>query len=427
MGARSEAAAAVPLGCPGVACWIAVSGLFLCACSNREAREPIRIGVLHSFSGTMAISEKPVAEATLLAIEDLNAQGGLLGRRVEAVSADARSDPATFAAEAERLITREKVAALFGCWTSASRKFVRPVVEKHNQLLFYPVQYEGLELSPNIVYTGAAPNQQIIPAVKWLFDHLGKRFFLVGSDSVFPRTANAIIKDQVSALEGEIAGEQYILLGSRDVEGVAEKIARARPSVILNTIHGDSNVAFFEALRKRGLDPEHTPVMSFSIAEGEVASIGPALMAGDYASWSYFQSLNTPENRDFVRRFEARYGAGRVVSDPMEAAYLAVHLWAQAVEAARTADSAVVRRNIGDQSYLGPGGMVYVDRGTQHTWKAVRLGRIRPDGQFDIVWSSEDPVRPVPYPVYRRQAEWDDFLLTLYKGWGGQWVNPGIR
>jgi urea ABC transporter urea binding protein len=427
MDARSEAADAVTAGRAGVACCVALCGLFFCGCSNGSAREPIRIGILHSLSGTMALSEKPVVEATLLAIEDLNARGGVLRRRVDAITVDAQSDPATFASEAERLITRDKVAALFGCWTSASRKHIRTVVERHNHLLFYPVQYEGLELSPNIVYAGAAPNQQIIPAVKWCFDHLGKRFFLVGSDYVYPRTANAIIKDQVGALGGEIAGEEYILLGERQVEGVVEKIVRGQPSVILNTINGDSNIAFFRALRERGLMPGKNPVMSFSVAEREVASIGPALMAGHYAAWNYFQSLSTPQNREFVKRFQARYGADRVVSDPMEAAYVAIHLWAQAVEAARTVDSAVVRRNIGDQSYLGPGGMVYVDRTTQHTWKVVRLGRIQPDGQFDIVWSSEHPIRPVPYPVYRRQSEWDDFLLRLYKGWGGQWVNPGGR
>ena len=305
MDARSKAADAVTTGRAAVACCVVLSGLFFCSCSDGASREPIRIGVLHSLSGTMAFSEKPVVEATLLAIEDLNARGGLLGRRVEAVTADAKSDPATFASEAERLITRDKVAALFGCWTSASRKYVRTVVERHNQLLFYPVQYEGLELSPNIVYAGAAPNQQIIPAVKWCFDHLGKRFFLVGSDYVFPRTANAIIKDQVGALGGEIVGEEYILLGERQAEGVAEKIARARPSVILNTINGDSNIAFFHALRKRGLAPAQIPVMSFSIAEREVASIGPALMAGDYAAWNYFQSLSTPQNQEFVQRFQA--------------------------------------------------------------------------------------------------------------------------
>ncbi len=425
MDARSKAAEAVTTGRAAVACCVVLSGLFFCSCSDGASREPIRIGVLHSLTGTMAFSEKPVVEATLLAIENLNARGGLLGRQVEAITADAKSDPATFASEAERLITRDKVAALFGCWTSASRKYVRTVVERHNQLLFYPVQYEGLELSRNIVYAGAAPNQQIIPAVKWCFDHLGKRFFLVGSDYIFPRTANAIIKDQVGALGGEIAGEEYIALGEKQAEGMVEKIARARPSVILNTLNGDSNIAFFHALRKQGVAPAQIPVMSFSIAEREVASIGPALVAGDYAAWNYFQSLNTPQNQEFVQHIQDRYGADRVVSDPMEAAYVAVHLWAQAVEAARTADCAEVRRHIGDQSYLGPGGMVYVDRNTQHTWKVVRLGRIRTDGQFDIVWSSEHPVRPVPYPVYRRQAEWDDFLLTLYKGWGGRWMNPG--
>ena len=424
---RSKGAYVITALCAAVVCCVAFSGLIFCGCSNNARREPIRIGVLHSLSGTMAFSEKPVTEATLLAVEDLNERGGLLGRRVEALTVDAHSDPATFASEAERLITRDKVAVLFGCWTSASRKHIRPVVERYNQLLFYPVQYEGLELSPNIVYTGASPNQQIIPAVKWCFDHLGKRFFLVGSDYVFPRTANAIIRDQVGALQGEIVGEEYILLSGGRVEDIVEKIAQTRPSVILSTINGDSNIAFFNALRKRGLTPEQIPVMSFSIAEREVASIGPALMAGDYAAWNYFQSLSTPQNQEFVKRFQARYGADRVVSDPMEAAYVAVHLWAQAVEAGQTVDSAEVRRNIADQSYLGPGGMVYVDRATQHTWKIVRLGRIRPDGQFEVVWSSEHPVRPVPYPASRPKAEWDDFLLKLYKGWGGEWTNPGGR
>ena len=425
MQARSKVRDVVTTGRAAVAYCVALSGLFFFCCSNRSAREPIRIGVLHSLSGTMALSERPVIDATLLAVEDLNVRGGLLGRRVEAFTADAKSDPATSASEAERLITRDKVAALFGCWTSASRKHVRPVVERHNQLLFYPVQYEGLELSPNIVYAGAAPNQQIIPAVKWCFDHLGQRFFLVGSDYVFPRTANAIIKDQVGALQGEIAGEEYILLGEEQLDDVAEKIVQTRPTVILNTINGDSNIAFFHALRKRGVTPGQIPVMSFSIAEREVAGIGPALMAGEYAAWNYFQSLDTPQNQEFVQDLQTRYGADRVISDPMEAAYVAVHLWAQAVEAARTADSAEVRRHIGDQSYLGPGGMVYVDRVSQHTWKVVRLGRIRTDGQFDVVWSSEHPVRPVPYPVYRQKAEWDEFLLALYKGWGGRWMNPG--
>ena len=225
------------------------------------------MGVLHSLSGTMAISEKSVVDATLLAIGEINEQGGLLGRKIEPVVADGKSDWPTFASEAERLIAQEEVSTVFGCWTSASRKTVKPVFEKHDHLLFYPVQYEGLEACPNIVYTGAAPNQQIIPAVRWCFEHLGRKFFLVGSDYVFPRTANEIIRDQLRSLHGEIVGEQYILLGSEDVQDAVQSIVAAKPDVILNTINGDTNVAFFRELRAAGITPEKIPTMSFSIAD----------------------------------------------------------------------------------------------------------------------------------------------------------------
>ncbi|MGH8659546.1 MAG: urea ABC transporter substrate-binding protein, partial [Gammaproteobacteria bacterium] len=253
--------------------------------------EPIRVGILHSLTGTMAISETSVAEATVMAIEEINQQGGLLGRKIEPRVVDGRSDWPTFAKEAERLITEENVSAIFGCWTSACRKTVKRVVEKYNHLLLYPVQYEGLEQSPYIVYTGAAANQQLIPAVKWCFDHLGRKLFLIGSDYVFPRTANAIIKDHIAALKGKVLGEEYILLGSGDVKGVVRKIAQTRPDVILNTINGDTNVAFFKELRTAGITPKEIPTMSFSIAEDELRILGAAEMAGDYASWNYFQSI----------------------------------------------------------------------------------------------------------------------------------------
>jgi urea transport system substrate-binding protein len=373
----------------------------------------------------MAISETSVANATLLAIEEINARGGLLGRRVEPVLVDGRSDWPTFAREAERLVVDEKVSVIFGCWTSASRKTVRPVVERHDHLLFYPVQYEGLEQSPNIVYTGAAPNQQIIPAVKWSFDHLGKRFFLVGSDYVFPRTANAIIRDAVTALGGEIVGEEYMLLGSTDAREIVRRIGEARPDVILNTINGDSNAAFFRELRAAGVTPDRVPTLSFSLAEEELRSLGAGGMVGDYAAWNYFQSIDSPENRAFVERFRARYGADSVTSDPIEAAYFGVKLWAQAVEDAGTDATALVRENVKRQSLGAPNGIVYVDPETLHTWKPVRIGRIRADGQFEIVWTSEKPIRPVPYPIYRSRAEWNGFLERLSAGWGGQWANPG--
>jgi urea transport system substrate-binding protein len=397
----------------------------MAGCGKKAGRNPIRVGVLHSLTGTMAISETPVKDATLMAIEEINAGGGLLGRLIEPVVVDGRSDGSAFAAEAERLITEQKVSVVFGCWTSASRRSVKPVFEKHSHLLVYPVQYEGLEQSPSIVYTGAAPNQQIIPAVKWCFEQGFRRFYLVASDYVFPRAANEIIRAQVKALRGQIVGEDYLLLGARDVAAAVARIAAAKPDIILNTINGDTNVVFFEALRRAGITPAQTPTLSFSIAEHELRSMKPQEMVGDYAAWNYFQSVDSKVNRDFVARFRARQGAEAVTDDPIEAGYFGVHLWAKAVQTAGTETTAAVRAALLDQSLDAPEGRVYVDSDTRHTWKTVRVGRIRPDGQFDIVWSSAKPVRPVPYPVYKSKAEWEQFLSDLYDGWGRQWANPG--
>jgi urea transport system substrate-binding protein len=387
----------------------------------------IRIGILHSLSGTMALSEKSLVDAALLAIEEINNAGGIGGRKIEPVIADGRSNSTIFAREAERLILEERVSTILGCWTSASRKSVRPIVEKHNHLLIYPLQYEGVEESPNIVYTGAAPNQQIIPAVKWSMDHIGKRFFLVGSDYVFPRTANAIIKDQVAALNGEIVGEEYLLLGSKDVGPIVEKIKQSKPDIILNTINGDSNIAFFHALRLAKISPSTTPTMSFSIAEEELKSMNLEEVAGDYAAWNYFQSLTNPENVSFVSRFKTRYGANRPTDDPIETAYFSVYLWSQAVAEAENDSVKSIRSRIRDQSFKSPGGIVYVDATTLHTWKPVKIGKIRSDGQFHIVWSSEYAVRPIPFPALRTRAQWNTFLMNLYAGWGQRWDNPGTK
>jgi urea transport system substrate-binding protein len=386
---------------------------------------PIRVGVLHSLSGTMAISARPVTESTLMAIDELNAAGGLLGRSIEAVVRDGASDPFTFAREAERLITVDRVVATFGCWTSSGRKRVKPIVERHRQLLFYPVQYEGLEASPAIVYTGAVPNQQIIPAVTWALDNLGRRFFLVGSDYVFPHTAHAIIRHVTDAIGGEIVGEAYAALGARELAGTVDAIRRARPDVILNTINGDTNAAFFRALRAAGISPAEIPTISFSIAETELASMGVNGFVGDYAAWNYFQSIDSAENRRFVAALRRRLGPGTTASDPMEAAYLGVHLWARAVQEAGTTATAAVLQTLADQSFPAPEGIVYVDGLTHHTWKTVRIGRIRADGQFDIVWHSGRPVRPTPFPAHRSRAEWEAFQTRLFERWGRRWVHEG--
>lgn len=388
-----------------------------------DGGNPIKVGILHSLSGTMAISEKPVVDATLLAIDEINARGGVLGREIQPIVVDGKSDWATFAKEAERLIAEEKVSVVFGGWTSASRKTMKPVFEEHNHLLFYPVQYEGLEESPNIIYTGAAPNQQVIPAINWAFKNLGTKFFLVGSDYVFPRSANAIMTERIRELGGTVIGEEYKVLGSKDFSDVVEKIRQSKPDVILNTINGDSNVYFFSELRQNGIRSTFIPTISFSIAESEISNMNPGQMKDDYAAWNYFQSVERAENNAFVESFKTKYGQDRVVNDPMEAAYISVHLFAKAVEKAKSDDVNMIREAVKGITYNAPEGIVGVDPQTQHLAKTVRIGKILSNGQFEIVASSEAPITPVPYPSYKSKEDWNSFLDGLYNGWDQNWSN----
>jgi urea transport system substrate-binding protein len=391
-------------------------------------RRPIVVGILHSVTGPMAVSERSMIDAEVLALEQINREGGLLGRPVRWVIADGASDWPSFAREARRLIEQERVAAIFGCWTSACRKGVLPVVEAADHLLVYPMAYEGLEQSPNIVYTGAAPNQQITPAVQWCHETLrARRFFLVGSDYVWPRCVNEIIRDQLTGLGAELAGEAYVPFGSTDLAATAAAIAAARPDVILSSVTGDSALPLARALRAAGLDPTSTPLLTFAIGENELRGDSAADMAGHYAAWNYFQSLDRPQNRAFVEAFQARYGADRTTSDVMVAGYNSVLLWAQAVREAGTTDVRQVRASLRHQSLDAPEGIIAVDPETQHTWRPVFIGQIRPDGQVDIVWSSRTAVRPMPFPLSRSRTEWEAFVQGLYRGWGGRWAAPTDR
>jgi urea transport system substrate-binding protein len=387
---------------------------------------PIRVGVLHSRTGTMAISERPVIDAVLLAIEKLNARGGLLGRPVEAVLADGQSDETVFARAAEKLIAEDKVCTVFGCWTSASRKAVLPVVERHDHLLVYPVQYEGVEQSPAVAYLGLAPNQQILPALRWLVGFEGKRrWFLVGSDYVFPHTAHAVIKDEAKARGCEIVGEEFLPLGGTDVAAVVRKIADSKPDLIVNTINGDTNVAFFRALRRAGVTSKSAPALSLSISEEELGALGPGDTAGDYVAANYFQTLTTPANVELLRRFGHQFGAERVVSSPMATAYVGVHLWTQAVRAAGTDDVRAIRDALRGQSYEAPYGPVKIDPATGHAVQTARVGRVDETGRLVEVYVSPQPIVPEPFPTSRSRAEWSSFLDGLHQRWGGRWSNPG--
>lgn len=393
---------------------------------RRELRRdrPIRVVVIQSLSGTMRPYVAPVVDATRMAIAELNERGGVRGRRLEEVVVDDSSDPRVAARALERALGTGDVAAVFGCWTSACRKSVRPVVERHGVMLFYPLQYEGLEDSPNIVYTGAAPNQQIIPALKWSLVNFGPRVFLIGSDYVFPRAANAIIRLYAERWRGQVVGEAYVPLGSGDVEAVVAAIAAARPDVILNTINGTTNSYFFAALGRAGIGPRSphpVPVLSLSIPEG---SLTAPLVGGSYVAWNYFQGIDAEANREFLHRFRLRYGAARVVNDPMESAYVSVFLFAGALTAATSRDADGLRRALANQAFAAPGGMLFVDGATLHTWKTARIGRFQPEGPIEAVWASARPIPPMPYPPGRTKAQWEDFLRRLYMGWGGNWSAP---
>lgn len=367
------------------------------AANTAASGNTIKVGILHSLSGTMSISEKSVVDAEQLAIEEINKAGGVLGKQIEAVIEDGNSDWPTFAEKAKKLIDQDKVATVFGCWTSASRKAVLPVFESKKHLLWYPVQYEGQECSNNVFYTGAAPNQQIEPSVDWLLKNKGKDFYLVGSDYVFPRTANTIIKAQLQALGGKTVGEDYIPLGNTEVKPVVDKIRQALPNggVIYNSLNGDSNVAFFKELQASGLNADKYPSMSVSIAEEEVKAIGVEYLKGHYAAWNYFQTVKTPASDKFVQAFKAKYGADRVVNDPMEAAYIMVYIWKQAVEKAGTADDLdKVKSAAYGQTFEAPEGTVTMNP-NHHLSKFVRIGQVRDDGLFDIVFETKEAVKPL--------------------------------
>jgi urea transport system substrate-binding protein len=396
-----------------IACLIAfAAAIALTACGARTGEQPsgdaaevdtsgdtIKVGLLNSLSGTMAISEVTVRDALMLAIDEINADGGVLGKQIEPISEDGASDWPTFAEKSEKLIQEDQVAAVFGCWTSASRKAVLPVFEQNRSLLFYPVQYEGLEQSPYIFYTGATTNQQIVPALDYLREEGARSLYLVGSDYVFPRTANRIIREYASAHDMEIVGEDYAPLGSTEFGTIANKVESSGADAVFNTLNGDSNVSFFKEYDSSGLTADTMPVMSVSIAEEEVRSIGAEFLEGQLTSWNYYQTTEGAANDRFVSAYQDRYGADRPTSDPMEAAYTSVYLWKEMVEAAGSFEVADVKAAAaeGGITFEAPEGLVTVDGETQHLFKTARIGRIGPDGQITEVWSSEEPIEPDPY------------------------------
>ncbi len=392
LGAAVVAVASVAAGCGGS------SQTTTGAAGNASASaDTIPVGVLHSLSGTMAISEVSVKDAELLAIKEINAAGGVLGKQLEPVVEDGASDWPTFAEKAQKLISVDKVAATFGGWTSASRKAMLPVFERNRALLYYPVQYEGLEASPYIFYTGATTNQQIIPGLEYLDREGHEKLFLVGSDYVFPRTANKEIKAWAKANDTQILGEEYTPLGHTEYSTVINKLKQAKPDAVFNTLNGDSNVAFFKQLKAAGITAKDLPVLSVSVAEEEVRGIGPANLTGHLVAWNYYQTTKGAKNDAFVAAYKKAYGADRVTADPIEAGYVGVHLWALAVEKAGSTDVEKVKAASKGLTFDAPEGKVTVDGSNQHISKTARIGVIEADGQIQEVSASDGPIAPDPF------------------------------
>lgn len=358
----------------------------------------VKVGLLHSMSGSMAISEQAVLDAEKLAIKEINAAGGVLGCQIKYQEEDGASDPSTFATKAEKLVDQDGVSTVFGCWTSSSRKAVKSIFEDYDALLFYPVQYEGMESSSNIVYTGAAPNQQIVPAIEYLIDQGYKKFFLLGSDYVFPRTANMIITAQVEAAGLEVVGEEYAGMDQTDFAAIISKIEAAQPDVIINTLNGTGNVSFFKQMSEKNYTSDDYMTMSFSIAEEEVATIGADILKGHMVSWNYYQTTDTDKNEAFVKAYKGEYGEDRVTSDPAEAAYDAVYLWAAACEKAESFEVYDILKTIeAGISFDAPEGTVEIEGSNHHLSKPVRIGQIKEDGLIYEVYATDRAVTPDPY------------------------------
>ena len=390
--------------------------MVLSAATSVQAADTIKVGILHSLSGTMAISETSLKDVALMTIEEINAQGGLLGKKLEPVVVDPASNWPLFEEKARQLISQDKVAATFGCWTSVSRKSVLPVYEELNGLLFYPVQYEGEELSQNVFYTGAAPNQQAIPAVEYLMSKDGggaKRYFLLGTDYVYPRTTNKILRAFLHAkgIADKDIEEVYTPFGHADYQTIVaniKKFAAGGKTAVISTINGDSNVPFYKELGNQGIKATEIPVVAFSVGEEELRGIDTKPLVGQLAAWNYFMSIKNPENqafvkkwKDYVKKHNLSGGDKRVTNDPMEATYVGMHMWAQAVKKAGTTNVDAVRKAMAGQTFKSPSGYTLkMDETNHHLWKPVMIGEVQADGQFTIVWDTKKTLRAQPWSPY---------------------------
>ena len=386
------------------------------------AADTIKVGVLHSLSGTMAISETTLKDTVLMMIEEQNKAGGILGKKLEAVVVDPASNWPLFAEKTRELLAQEKVDVIFGCWTSVSRKSVLPVIEELNGLLFYPVQYEGEESSKNVFYTGAAPNQQAIPAVDYLMNDIGAtRWVLAGTDYVYPRTTNKILKEYLNAkgVKDEDILINYTPFGHSDWQGIVSEIKKfgstGKKTAVVSTINGDANIPFYKELGNQGISAEDIPVVAFSVGEEELSGFDAAPLVGHLAAWNYFQSVESDENDEFIESWQSYIGDDeRVTNDPMEATYIGFKMWVKAVEKAGTTDVDEVEQAMIGIAVPNLTGSIAVMNANHHLSKPVLIGEIQEDGQFEVVWETPDTVIG---------DAWSDFLPSS-KNLMSDWTAP---
>ncbi len=396
---------------------VALTGLAIIpAHAQAPAGGTIKVGILHSLSGTMAISETVLKDTVLMAIEEINAKGGVLGKKLEPVIVDPASNWPLFAEKTKQLLGQDKVSVIFGCWTSVSRKSVLPVVEEMNGLLFYPVQYEGEELSKNVFYTGAAPNQQAIPAVDYLMSKAGggaKRWVLLGTDYVYPRTTNKILRAYLKSkgVADKDIDEKYTPFGHSDYQTIVadvKKFSQGGKTAVVSTINGDSNVPFYKELGNAGLKAKDVPVVAFSVGEEELRGVDTKPLVGHLAAWNYFQSIKSPANTEFIKKWSAYAKAKKLpgsdkplTNDPMEATYIGINMWKQAVEKAKSLETDKVIAAMAGQTFTAPSGIVSkMDEKNHHLHKSVFIGEIKADGQFNVVWKTPGPVKAKPWSPY---------------------------
>jgi len=395
---------------------VLLAGSLALASTFASAQAQIKVGILHSLSGTMAISETVLKDVALMAIEEINAKGGVLGQKLEPVVVDPASNWPLFAEKARQLLTQDKVAAVFGCWTSVSRKSVLPVFEELNGLLFYPVQYEGEELSKNVFYTGAAPNQQAIPAVEYLMSKDGggaKRFVLLGTDYVYPRTTNKILRAFLKSkgIADKDIDEVYTPFGHTDYQTIVanvKKFAAGGKTAVISTINGDSNVPFYKELGNQGLKATDVPVVAFSVGEEELRGVDTKPLVGHLAAWNYFMSVKSGANEEFKKKWAAYAKAKKLpgadkplTNDPMEATYIGIYMWKQAVEKAKTTAVDPVINAMAGQTFQSPSGfLVKMDEKNHHLHKPVLIGEVKADGQFNIVWRTKGPIKAQPWSPF---------------------------